>query len=226
VRDCLERTTADNPEFAIAFGLLAFVYEREYLHDLPMRLGERPPLERSLEAAQRMLMLAPDTSVAHVAMMENLYLRGDMAGAFAAGEKALTLNSLDPTVSGMVGLRFYLGGDGERGIPLLEKAASRFGTNPGPIDFGLFCRAYMAGDMLAAARFAPRDDDSTFPYGLAAQALVAAAADDHDRAKRLLQRLTSLYPGWSEPRTMLARFIHAPTIVDRLANRLAEIGRR
>lgn len=170
--------------------------------------------------------LAPGTAVAHVAMMENLYLRGDLAGAFAAGERALALNPVDPMVSGIVGLRFYLGGDGERGIPLLEKAAAPFGSNPGPIDFGLFCRAYMAGDMLAAARHAPRDDASTFPYGLAAQALVAAADNDHERAKRLLARLTSLYPGWSQPRTMLARFIQAPAIVDRLAEGLAAIGRQ
>jgi hypothetical protein len=225
VRDCLERTTAENPDFALAFGLLAFVYEREYLHDLPGRPGEGAPLERSLKAAQRMLALWPESAVGHVALMENLYLRGDLKGAFAAGEKAMKLNPIDSTVAGMVGLRLFLGGERERGAALLAKSEARFGSNPSPIEFGLFCLAYMAGDMLAAARHAPRDEDSTFPYGLAAQALVAAANGDSVRARRVLDRLTATYPGWSDPRTMLARFIQSPAIVDKLVEDLAAIRR-
>jgi tetratricopeptide (TPR) repeat protein len=225
VRDCLERTTAENPDFALAFGLLAFVYEREYLHDLPGRPGEGAPLERSLKAAQRMLALWPESAVGHVALMENLYLRGDLEGAFAAGEKAMKLNPIDSTVAGMVGLRLFLGGERERGAALLAKSEASFGSNPSPIEFGLFCLAYMAGDMLAAARHAPRDEDSTFPYGLAAQALVAAANGDSVRARRVLDRLTATYPGWSDPRAMLARFIRSPTIVDKLVDDLAAIRR-
>jgi hypothetical protein len=221
VRDCLERSSADNPSFTIAFGLLAFVYEREYLHDLPSRLDERPALDRSLVAAQRMLALAPDSAVAHVAMMENMFLRGDIAGALAEGERALALNPVDPTIAGIVGLRFFFGGDSERGVALLEKATAPFGTNLNPIDFGLFCRAYMAGDMITAARYARREEDSTYPYGLVAQIIMAKAAGEHDRARRLQERLISLYPGWSDPRKMLRRFILTPAIVDRLANGLA-----
>jgi tetratricopeptide (TPR) repeat protein len=223
VRECLERTTADNPDFSLAFGLLAFVYEREYLHDLPGRPDEPAPLDRSLKAARRMLELWPESAVAHLALMENLYLRGDLAGAFAAGDKALRLNPIDSTVTGMVGLRRYLGGDFERGAELLAKSESQFGTNAAAIEFGLFCVAYMKGDMLAAARHAPRDDDVTFPYGLVAQALVAAANGDRDRARRSLERLRAAYPNWSDPRTMLARFIRSETIVDRLTADLAAI---
>jgi tetratricopeptide (TPR) repeat protein len=223
VRECLERTTADNPDFALAFGLLAFVYEREYLHDLPGRADEPAPLERSMKAARRMLELWPTSAVAHVALMENLYLRGDLTGAFAAGEKALRLNPIDSTVSGMVGLRLFLGGDTERGAKLLAKSETRFGSNAAAIEFGLFCAAYMAGDMLAASRHAPIEDEVTFPYGLVAQALVAAANGDRDRALRSLDRLTAAYPGWSDPRAMLARFVRSEPILDRLSTDLAAI---
>ncbi|MDQ2083363.1 hypothetical protein RA307_24540 [Xanthobacteraceae bacterium Astr-EGSB] len=223
VRECLERTTADNPDFALAFGLLAFVYEREYLHDLPGRPDEPAPLDRSLKAARHMLELWPESAVAHVALMENLYLRGDLAGAFAAGEKALRLNPIDSTVTGMVGLRLFLGGDTERGAKLLAKSELHFGSNAAVIDFGLFCVAYMAGDMFAAARHAPHDDDVTFPYGLVAQALVAAANDDRDRARHSLDRLIAAYPGWSDPRAMLERFVRSGAIVDRLTADLAAI---
>ena len=223
VRECLERTTADNPDFALAFGLLAFVYEREYLHDLPGRPDEPAPLERSLKAARHMLELWPESAVAHVALMENLYLRGDLAGAFAAGEKALRLNPIDSTVTGMVGLRLFLGGDTERGAKLLAKSESHFGSNAAPIEFGLFCAAYMAGDMFAAARHAPHDDVATFPYGLVAQALVAAANGDRDRARRSLDRLIAAYPGWSDPRAMLERFVRSGPIVDRLTAGIAAI---
>jgi adenylate cyclase len=223
VRNCLERTTAENPDFALAFGLLAFVYEREYLHDLPSSSLEHPPLERSFAAAKRMLALWPESAVSQLALMENLYLRDDLAGAFAAGERALELNPIDTTVSGMVGLRLYLGGAGERGAALLTKSASRFGNNLSSIDFGLFCLAYMAGDLLEAARHVQRDDDGAFPYGLASQALLTAATGDHERARRILDGLTVLYPGWSDPHAMLARFIKAPAILERLSADLLAI---
>jgi hypothetical protein len=225
VRSCLELSVAQDPNFTIAFGMLAFIYEREYLFDLPLRSGDAPPLERSLQAAQRALTLNPNSVIGHLTLMENLYLRGDLTPAFAAGETAMSLNPIDPAISGLVGVRMVLGGETERGGALIKNAASRFGTNPIWLDFGLFCLAYLDGDMTTAARHANLEVNTVFPYGLAARALVAAAAGDHERATRTLNRLTTLYPGWSEPKKMLERFIRSPQIVDRLTRDLAAIPR-
>lgn len=224
VRDCLERSTANDPDFTLAFAMLAFIYEREYLHDLPAHANGPSSLERSLEASQRALALSPKSVLGHLALMENLYLRGDLPGAFAIGEIALALNGLDPAVSGLVGLRLFLGGEAQRGAVLLKQGASRFGANPGWHEFGLFCVAYLAGDMATASRHAALDDTSTFPYGLLGRALVTAAAGDRVRARKTFQRLKALYPGWSEPRAMLARFIRSPAIVERFVRDLAAIA--
>lgn len=156
-------------------------------------------------------------------MMENLYLRGDLAAAFVAGEKAISFNPFDATIAGLVGLRMLLGGETERGTALLRNATSRFGRNPSYVDFGLFCIAYLNGDRVAAAQHADFDANGTYPYGLVARALVAADAGDRERARQAVTRLTRLYPGWSHPRTMLERFIRKPEIVDRLAHDLAVI---
>ena len=223
VRGCLERSAADDPNFTLAFAMLAFIYEREYLHDLPAHANGPSSLERSLEAARRALALSPKSVLGHLALMENLYIRGDLAGAFAMGEVALALNGLDPAVSGLVGLRLFLGGETERGAVLLRQGASRFGANPAWHEFGLFCVAYLDGDMAAASRHAALDDASTFPYGLLGRALATAAAGDRARARQTLHRLKALYPGWSQPRTMLARFIRSPAIVDRFARDLDAI---
>ena len=96
--------------------------------------------------------------------------------------------------------------------------------NPGWLDFALFCVAYVQGDMTAAAHHASLQVSDTFPYGMAARALVAAADGHRNLAKKTLIRLTALYPGWSDPRKMLARFIRSPEIVDRLSRDLEAIG--
>lgn len=225
IRDCLERTAAQDSKFEMAFGMLALVYEREYLHDLPPGPHEPPAIERSLLAAQHALALNPDSVLANIAIMENMYLRGDLPAAFAAGEKARSLNPLDPVVSGALGLRLLLSGETERGAAMLRQAASRYGNNPVWLDFGLFCLAYLQGDISAAARHADLDLNSTFPYGLASRALVVAAAGERERARQILNRLTTLYPGWSDPKTMLARFIRSPELLDLLARDLAAIAR-
>jgi hypothetical protein len=85
--------------------------------------------------------------------------------------------------------------------------------------------AHLKGDAAAAAHFANLQAADTFPFGLLARALVAANEGDHIRAQRTLIRLTMLYPGWSNPRRMIERFVRAPDIVDRLSRDIDAITR-
>lgn len=223
IRDCLENGVAEDSRSAITSAALAFVYMREYFHDLALRPGDPPPLERAHRAVQRALAIDPNSVIGHLASMEDLYVRGDLTAAFAAGETALSLNPNNPAVTGLVGLRLALGGQMKRGTALMEEAASHLGVNPSWLDFGLFCMAYLNGDMTAAAHHARFQDSDTYPYGMIARALVAAASGDRIRAQRTLIRLKSIYPGWSQPRMMLERFIRSPEIVDRLAHDIGAI---
>jgi hypothetical protein len=226
VRACLEKTIADDPQFTLALGLLAFVYEREYLHALPPRVGDLPPLERSMTLTQSALALNQDSVIGQLALMDNLYMRGDLAGAYAAGDKAMQLNPNEVTVAAMFGTRLFFGGETERGAAMLKTVSQRFSRNPIWLDFSQFCVAYLEGDLAVAARYAKRNPDTGFPYILVAQALIAAADGNRDGARARLAHLRSLYPGWLEPKPMLERFIRSPAIVERLTRDLDAIEQR
>jgi hypothetical protein len=65
----------------------------------------------------------------------------------------------------------------------------------------------------------------TFPPGLVARAITAAAAGDRARAQNSIQRLVAINPDWaSDPRRLLANQFLSPLLIDRLAHGLAEAG--
>jgi tetratricopeptide (TPR) repeat protein len=224
-RDCLERLTARDPNFALGFTYLAATDLREFQYGFEKRAGDPPPLERGLGAARRGVELKPESARAYEMLFVILFARRDLAAAFDAANKAVALNKYDMRSLGAYGSRLIASGEIEKGMVLLRRAGDDGTVRPPFEEFFLFLGDYLRNDMNGASFHADQITGDSFQLGLAARALVAAARGDRDAARRALTRLTDLNPAWRDDlRGSLERFFYAPDIIDRLANDLRSAG--
>jgi TolB-like protein len=223
VYSCLERVTAVDPTFAEGFAILGLLSLREYYE--PEKIGPPATLDPALTAAQRAVELKPQSARAHHALMSALFARGDIAAAFAVGEKMISLNPYDMLVVQAYGMRLVLSGHVEKGTVLLHQVAVYSPVRTPKFEFSLFLSEYMLGRDENGV-FHPRlftSDD--YPLILVARAIAATRAGAQDQARQAINRLLTLHPGWrDDPRGRLERYIPASAIVDRLAQDLTAAG--
>jgi len=224
-RDCLEQLTARDPGFALGFSYLSAIDLREYLYDFGGRPGDAPPLDRGLIAARRGVELHPESARAYEMLFVIQFARREVAVAFDAANKAITLNRYDMRLLGSYGARLISSGDIDKGLAALRQAGSDGTVRPPFEEFFLFLGEYLRGDMTSAVFHADQITNDAFQLGLIARALAAAARGDSEAAARALSRLVTLNPAWrDDTRGTLARLFYAPSIVDRLAGDLAAAG--
>jgi len=153
------------------------------------------------------------------------FARREVAVAFDAANKAITLNRYDMRLLGSYGARLISSGDIDKGLAALRQAGSDGTVRPPFEEFFLFLGEYLRGDMTSAVFHADQITNDAFQLGLIARALAAAARGDGEAATRALSRLVTLNPAWrDDTRGTLARLFYAPSIVDRLAGDLAAAG--
>jgi len=224
-RDCLEQLTARDPGFALGFSYLAAIDLREYLYDFGTRPGDTPPLDRGLTAARRGVELNPESARAYEMLFVIQFARRDLAAAFDAANKAITLNRYDMRLLGSYGARLISSGDIDKGLAVLKQSGDDGTVRPPFEEFFVFLGEYLRGDITSAVFHADQITNDSFQLGLIARALAAAARGESEAATRALSRLVALNPAWrDDTRTTLARFFYAPAIVDRLASDLAAAG--
>jgi TolB-like protein len=224
-RDCLEQLTVRDPGFALGFSYLAALDLREYLYDFGQRSGEAPPLERGLTAARRGVELNPESSRAYEMVFVIQFARRELAAAFDAAAKAISLNRYDMRLLGSYGARLISSGDIDKGLAALRQAGNDGTVRPPFEEFFLFLGEYMRGDVSSAIFHADQITNDSFQLGQIARALAAVAKGDSDGATRALSRLVALNPAWrDDTRGTLAKFFYAPAIVDRLSSDLAAAG--
>jgi tetratricopeptide (TPR) repeat protein len=224
-RDCLEQLTARDPGFALGFSCLAAIDLREYLYDFGQRPGAAPPLDRGLTVARRGVELNPESARAYEMLFVIQFARRDLAAAFDAANKAITLNRYDMRLLGSYGARLISSGDIDKGLAVLLQAGNDGTVRPPFEEFFVFLGEYLRGDITSAVFHADQITNDSFQLGLIARALAAAARGESEAAARALSRLVALNPAWrDDTRATLAHFFYAPAIVDRLASDLAAAG--
>jgi len=224
-RDCLEQLTAHDPGFALGFSYLAASDLREYLYDFGQRPGDALPLDRGLTAARRGVELNPESARAYEMLFVIQFARRDLAAAFDAANKAITLNRYDMRLLGSYGARLISSGDIDKGLAVLLQAGNDGTVRPPFEEFFVFLGEYLRGDITSAVFHADQITNDSFQLGLIARALAAAARGESEAATRALSRLVALNPAWrDDTRATLAHFFYAPAIVDRLASDLAAAG--
>lgn len=224
-RDCLERAIVEEPSFAAAYTSLSELILQEYRRNLNVRAGDAPPLDRALRAARRAVELRPGSARAYQALMDVYFLMGEYALTLATGEKAVALNPYDPNLLACYGARLVALGEVDKGARVLQDAVADIVVRPPWVDFFLFLAAYLVDDKDAAATYAGQIMSDKFAIGFAARALVAAQRGDASAARRLLDQMVAIHPGWREdPRRELKRLFPSDAVTDRLARDLAQAG--
>jgi adenylate cyclase len=207
-RNCLERVTRLDPNFAIGFARLAWIYIREHQYEGSDHPGDPPALDRALKAAQRAVSLQPQSARAHEALFGAYFARREFAAAFAEGDTALSLNPFDPGIRVVLGIRLIAVGQYERGTAMLKEASSYGVQRPIWVNTYLFLAAYLNEDFETASRYASESAGEDYPLNIFQRALLAARNGDRAQAKRLIEHLNSLSPKWrTTPRNELEKFI-------------------
>jgi tetratricopeptide (TPR) repeat protein len=224
-RSCLEYLTTADPSFAVGFEFLAIIYYREDAIGYPARTGDPPALDRALRAVRHALELAPGSARAYQMLFVVLYARHDVAAAFAAGEKAVSLNPYDMLTLAEYGGRLIMTGEVERGLQMVRRAGGNGSVLPSWHHYYLFLGNYLAGNLKEAAFHAEQITADDYPLGLVARAITAKRAGKADQARRALDRLLEVQPAWrTDARRLLAKSVYDAAAVDRLLRDLAAAG--
>ena len=187
--------------------------------------GEPAPLDRALAYAQRAVELRPQSARSQEALMVVWFARGETALAFAAAEKAMTLNPYDTNVVADYGARLMASGQIERGVAMLEQAVAYTVVRPAWFDSYLFLGTYLAGDLAAAAEHASMVQNDDLPLGFIARAVAANMSGDRDKARRAIEGLVALNSLWLvDPRRQIGKFFPSADIQDRLLHDLEAAG--
>jgi hypothetical protein len=224
-RACLEALTSADPSFAVGLEFLAVIYYREDAMGLAARAGDQPPLDRALRAARRAVELAPGSARAHQMLFVVQYARHEVAAAFVAGDKAMSLNPYDLLTVAEYGGRLIMTGEVERGLQMLQRARRNGIVLPSWHHYYLFLGNYLAGNIEEAAFQAEQITADDYPLGLMARAIAAAQSGNAGLARRMIERLLEVQPAWrTDARRLLQKSIYDPASVDRLMHDLAAAG--
>ena len=127
-RESLERAVELDPEYALAWGYLSWIYADEYIYGFNPLPDSMP---RALEAARRSVELAPTSHINRWLLSRVYFFRRELGQFFAEAEKSLKLNSTEGTTLGLIGLYTALAGKWDRGLDLMRKAIALNPHYPG-----------------------------------------------------------------------------------------------
>jgi adenylate cyclase len=114
----LEQAVRREPDSALAWSLLSFLYGQSYaLHLMPLE----SPLEKARLAAQKGARLEPENQMARAAMAQVHFFRNEREQFLAEAATALALNPNAPALIGFLGWLLALYGEWEEGLATLEK---------------------------------------------------------------------------------------------------------
>jgi len=191
VRDCLERTVENYPEYADAWSGLAVAYLDEDRFGYNPRPGS---LDRALKAAERAAQLAPQRQIVYDSLLLVHFFRGEREAFLAAVDRGVALNPNNSVVLADAGLQLAYAGQWERGLGLLNKAIAMEPDPPGWYHFGAFFDHYRKGEYEAALGEAQK---ANMPDYVWSQALYAAAYGQlgrADEAKPYVKKIREMKP--------------------------------
>jgi len=192
VRRILERAVKQAPDQADAWAMLAIVYDTEFADEFNPRPN---PLDRAMAAAQRAVDLAPTHALGYYALAFTYFFRKEMSSFRAAVEQAVTLNRMDGSVIGFLGLLLHHAGEVERGTQMVEAAMQLNPHYPPVFRVPAFLNAYFQGKYAEANEIAVRINMPGFFHAAAVRAAALGQLGQREAAQRAVQELLALRPG-------------------------------
>jgi adenylate cyclase len=197
-RDCLERATESDPEYADAWALLGM----SYLDQIRLRMvptsRDQELLDRALSAAQRAADTAPDSVLAHRSLLLVHAFRGEVEDALAAGKRALALSPNNAEILAEFGMRLAFMGQWERGISLIDEAIARNPANPGWYHTAPALNFYRQGRYAEALVEARQIDAPGWLHNHTILAMIYGQLGQEEKARTAVRQLLQMDPGFEE----------------------------
>ena len=220
-RRILERAVERDPNQADAWAMLAIMYDTEFADEYNPRPN---PLERAITAAQRAVDLAPTHALGYYALAFTYFFRKDNAGFRAAVEQAITLNPMDGSVMGLLGLLVHHVGEIKRGTQMVEAAMQLNPHYPPVFRAPAFLNAYAEGKYAEALELAVRFNMPGFFHAHALRAAALGQLGQREAAQQAVQELLAVRPDFAATvRRDYGKWWDAKT-VDHLVEGLRQAG--
>ena len=225
VKECLERTISEQPDYAEAFAALSFIHidaHRLLLGDGPQ---DGAALRRAFEYAYQALKLAPESTRARHALSIAYWLDNDIERSLSIAREGLALNPNDTQLMSDLGARLVYRGEWDEGVPLLEEVAARSLAQPGSFRLGLALNHYRKGRYQEALDEARRLGIPSHLYGHMIVAMAAGRLGLEAETADAITRLEAIAPGFGGKVTahLEARNIH-PEIIAMIVDGLRNAG--
>jgi len=195
VRDCLERTVREEPNYSTAWARLANTYSQEF----QANRNKRPDwLDRASRAAHRAVDLNPNNYAARYELAKVYFFQHSLDRFFTEADRALALNPHDPGSLAWLGMLTAYAGKWERGLALARKSVELEPDHPLGLYYLWFHDHYRRGEYQEALDEilkAPQGENF-WKYVHLAQAYGQLGRTDD--AKAAVANLLSVYPDFPQ----------------------------
>jgi TolB-like protein len=193
-RTALERAVKIAPDHADCWAALSWLYRAEYTH----QYNELPnAMDRSLQAAQRAVALAPSNQFGHAALASAFFFRKELPAFRNAAERAFSLNKMEGYTTAFLAMEFAFSGEWERGCALVEHVTKLNPHHPGWYWFPFVMEAYRRGDANRALDYALKVNMPGLWTVQVAIAAVHAHLNDIEQARATVRSLLALRPDFA-----------------------------
>lgn len=225
VRACLEEAVRQDPDYADAWALLAFVHLDRYRYGYAPGLQDASVLDLALDTARRAIEVDRDNVLALLALSSIQFFRREFAEAEETNRRLLALNPTNPEVLAQVGWRTAFASDWDKGIDLVRQAIDRSIVAPHWYYIFPTLDAYREGDYRAALAEAEQMADARFVWIPVILAAIHGQLGNPDQAQSALDRANALDPSvLRNPRDAMRLRNIPEDLIDHLIDGLLKAG--
>ncbi|MEP3430184.1 MAG: hypothetical protein ABJN98_15975 [Roseibium sp.] len=191
VRECLEMATAQEPEYARAWALLAYVV----IDEVRVFHNSRPnAVARAMQAAETAVRLDPNDPYSFQALSVAQFISGSIDDALKSAQTAVDLNPHNKEALWQLGYRHWLSGDYAKGTEIVKRAMDESPVHPPWYSWVLAAENYRVGNYEEALLHATSmgTPDLVFVEGL--RAMIYAQLGRVKEAQRSLEICRRLDP--------------------------------
>ncbi len=215
VRDCLEATVREEPDYGRAWAMLAYLRNDAARFGHEQDLTKEAAFELARQAATRALDLDPRDTDALQAMSHVEQYAGDMDRSVEFARLAVEVNPNDPAALANLAIRYGIAGRFDEGVPIMRRAIDR-SVSPPPFYFHLLAADHLIkkewSELQLAAERASADGWS---FGQALLAIAYTELSDEQAARAALTKMSELDPRLAEdPKAWLEGHSFPPVFVE------------
>ena len=197
VRAALEHAVELDPGYASAWAALAETYLNELIFSFNPR-ADSNPLDRALEAAQKAVVLDPESSMAYHMLSNTHFHRAELDEFRAAAARAIALNPNHADMLADVGVRLCCVGEWDRGMELAEKAIFLSPTHPGWFHGAPTLDHYNKGKFEDALAEAKQVQTAGLSWNFVLVAMCCGQLGREEEARAACGKLVELVPDFGE----------------------------